>query len=374
MIQPDTRDRGMTARSRSSRPRQISLPTLFLLLLVVLLAYLSRSIRWSEPLPKAPPVAAPGEYLFCVWNVENLFDDINDNLGPDDEEYDDRFADNPEDLRLKLSRLTEALLRLNNGKGPDIFCAVEVESKRAAELLTDALNRSLPAGATPYHTVVMERVTAGRQIAPAVISRLPLNTRYPPRLPNRRQRILVTGLMAGGHELTVYATHWTSRRSDSTGERRASYADLIYGDANRIFTRNPKADIIVCGDFNDSPQDSSVRVNLRTADRETTRLAKELRFFNLLEGKDPQYFGTHFFNKPVIYDQICISPGLLDEEAWTCLTDTLEVIDDGLRDPESRSRRPWSFGKADRPVAKRGYSDHFPVVVRLRVREQAEGN
>lgn len=363
----------MSARARSSRPKQISLPSLLLLLLVVLLAYFSRSIRWSEPPQPKALVAAPGEYLFCTWNVENLFDDIDDNRGPDDEEYDDRFAKNPDDLRLKLSRLTEALLRMNGGKGPDILCATEVESKRAAELLADSLNRSLPADATPYHTVVMEPVTAGRHIAPAVISRLPLNPRYPPRLPNRRQRILVVGLMASGHELTVYATHWTSRRSDSTGDRRAAYADLVYGDANRIFTRNPKADIIVCGDFNDSPQDASVRVNLRTADRETTRQARELRFFNLLEGKDPQYFGTHFFNTPVIYDQICVSPGLLDEEAWTCLPDTLEVIHDGLRDPESRSLRPWSFGKADRPVARRGYSDHFPVVVRLRVREHPEG-
>ncbi len=363
----------MAARSRSSRPQQLSLPALVLLILVVALLYLSQSIPWSTPTSSLPKAAQPGEYLFCTWNVENLFDDINDSRNPDDEEYDNRFADNPDDLRFKLRQLTTALLRLNDGKGPDILCVQEVESKRAAELLTESLNRSLPAGAIPYTTVVMEPVTAGRHIAPAVISRLPLNSRYPPRLPNRRQRILVVGLMAGGHELTVYATHWTSRQSDTTGERRASYADLVYGDANRIFTRNPKADIIVCGDFNDSPVDSSVRVNLRTADLATTKQSRELRFFNLLEGKDPGEFGTHYYGRLVIYDQICVSPGLLDEEAWTCEPDTLQVIHEGLCDPGSRARKPWSFGKADRPVDKRGYSDHFPVVVRLRVREHQEG-
>lgn len=358
----------MPARPRFPRTPRWPSTSVALLFLVVVALYLATAIPWPEAKTPSKGSADAGEYLLCSWNVENLFDDINDDRGPDDEEYDNRFADHPEDLRLKLERLTEALLRLNDGRGPDILCAYEVESKRAAELLADALNRSLPSGVPRYDTVVMEPVQAGRHIAPAILSRLPLNSHYPPRLPNRRQRILVVGLLAAGHELTVYATHWTSRRSDATGARRAAYADLVYGDANRIFMRNPKADILLCGDFNDTPDDPAVQVHLRTADVATVRQSAELRFLNLLEGKDPQRFGTHFYNRLVIYDQICISPGLLDDSGWTCDPNTVQVIHDGLNDPQARSLKPWSFGKADRPISRRGYSDHFPVVVRLSVR------
>jgi endonuclease/exonuclease/phosphatase family metal-dependent hydrolase len=361
----------MLARSRSSKSQKISLTSALLFFVVVAIVYLAGWFQKHEPTVPSAATASAGEYLFCLWNVENLFDDFNDRRGPEDEEYDDWFANNPEDLQRKLDRLTEALLRLNNGGGPDILCALEVESKRAAELLASSLNRRLAAGFSRYETVVMEPVAAGRHIAPAMISRLPLSSRHPPRLPNPRQRILVAGVMAGGHELTIYATHWTSRRSDATGERRAAYADLVYGDANRIFTRNPKADIIVCGDFNDTPDDASVRVHLRTANWEAVRNSRELRFFNLLEGKDANRYGTHFHHKLVIYDQICLSPGLLDEFAWTCDPNTLQVIHEGLRDPESRSLKPWSFGKSDRPLHRRGYSDHFPVVARFRVQESS---
>src|SRR5947209_19931619 len=94
-----------------------------------------------------PPVAnAPGSdgYLFCFWNVENLFDDQeNDRLQNADREYDQWFARDHAALELKLSRLSEALIGLNGGRGPDIIALAEVESQRAAELLRDALNSRL---------------------------------------------------------------------------------------------------------------------------------------------------------------------------------------------------------------------------------------
>lgn len=351
----------MAARSKPIDPKKVA--SLALLMIVLAIVALVREFNAPAPAP-APPVE-PGEYLFCAWNVENLFDDIDDKRSRDDEEYDTRYSQNPQDLQLKLQKLTEAILRMNDGKGPDILAITEVESKRAAQLLADALNKSLPTDAKPYTTVAMEEVAVGRHIAPAVISRLPLNPEYPPRLPNKVQRILVVGLMAAGHELTVYATHWTSRRSDETGDKRAKYADLVYGDANRIYTRNPKADIIVCGDFNDTPDDPAVREHLRTGDLATVRNAHELRFFNLMAGKDPTKYATHYYNKPLIYDHIVIAPGLLDDQGWTCDVDSIQAVHQGLSDPKARGLRPWRFGDAGNKTP--GYSDHFPVTVKLRV-------
>src|SRR5207253_6205755 len=143
----------------------------------------------------APNVPAgprePGDYLFCFWNVENLFDDRDDARPADDEQYDNWFARDPQALRLKLQHLSEALVGLNDGRGPDVIAAVEVESTRAAELLAVALNERLAEANLHYRTVLMREVNAGRHIAPAVITRLPADVSAT-RLLNAKQRILET--------------------------------------------------------------------------------------------------------------------------------------------------------------------------------------
>src|SRR5262245_35250591 len=82
-------------------------------------------------------------YLFCFWNVENLFDDREDGRTGADREYDQWFARDPAAQQLKFNHLSDALIGLNGGKGPDILALAEVESVHAAELLRDTLNRRL---------------------------------------------------------------------------------------------------------------------------------------------------------------------------------------------------------------------------------------
>ena len=114
--------------------------------------------------------------------------------GPGDRDYDPWFAHDPAALRLKLDHLSEALVKMNDGRGPDIMALVEVESVRAAELLRDALNSALKKKgadeALQYQNVLMKELTAGRHIAPAVITRLPV-VRDRTRLLGRRLRRLV---------------------------------------------------------------------------------------------------------------------------------------------------------------------------------------
>src|SRR5947208_4439258 len=125
--------------------------------------------------PAKPASTSQTEFVFCHWNVENFFDDKNDGRnGKGDKEYDALFADRPELLQQKLAKLTEAILKMNGGKGPDILALVEVESVRAAELLQKALNKKLSDEALHYKNVLMKEISAGRHIAPAILTRLPV--------------------------------------------------------------------------------------------------------------------------------------------------------------------------------------------------------
>ena len=305
------------------------------------------------------------EFVFCHWNVENFFDDKNDGRnGKGDKEYDGLFADRPELLKHKLAKLTDAILKINGGKGPDILALVEVESVRAAELLQKALNEKLSDEALHYKHVLMKEVSAGRHIAPAILTRLPVIKDRTHTLQKNR-RILVGHIVVNGQELIVIASHWTSRLQESGKNARADYADKIYGAVNAMYKNNPDVDVLVSGDFNDDPDDDSVVKHLHsTGDREAVK-SSPLKLFNAFVGKDTKEFGTHYYKQWHAFDQILLSPGLLDSKAWSCDPQSLRVVNE-LHRPGDKQKRPWRFGGAEQK-GERGYSDHFPVTIKLKL-------
>lgn len=340
--------------------------------------------NWPAAAPAAPPPAAAAnpdgsaDLLFCFWNVENLFDDKDDKRREVDEEFDNPFAADAELRQKKYGRLAEALLKMNGGRGPDVIACVEVESVRAADLLKEALNANLAAAnADPkltYTQVAMKNLDAGRHIAPCLITRLAV-AHAQTRLHGRMLRVLETHVQVNGHDLCVIATHWTSQLKQKDGgggeSGREKYADLIYDVFAAKAAKDPNVDVLVCGDFNDTP-DSPVLANHLGTTGDRTRVtprAEKPQLLDLFAGKDARQFGTHVYNgRPLIYDHICVSPGLLDGRGWSCDPDSVRTVREGLTRPGATRPEPWRFGSPrNPPTGGRGYSDHFPVTVKLTV-------
>lgn len=340
-----------------------------------LVVALSVWVGCDKPAPtnRVPPAGADasGNLLFCFWNGENLFDDKNDKRSaPGDKEYDTWVSANPKVLKEKLGKLTEALLKLNGGKGPDILCMVEVEGIRAAELLQKALNEKLADPLLHYGAPLMKEIRVGRHIAPVILTRLPV-VRDKTRNHGSRFRIIEGHIVIDGQELVVMASHWTSRLKPENEKGRVEYAEKLYGTANAMFKSNAHVDVIICGDFNDSPDDRSVTKHLHaTGDMQAVvESTGDLKLFNLLANKDPAAgYGTHYHSKWLIFDQIVISPGLLDSKGWTCEPGSVRVVNDLVR-PGDKRRRPWRFG-GENDLGPRGYSDHFPVTVQLKLQRE----
>jgi endonuclease/exonuclease/phosphatase family metal-dependent hydrolase len=207
----------------------------------------------------------PGEgYLFCFWNVENFFDDIDDGLKrSSDEPYDSWYGGRNQAFAHKRDKLRDVLLKMNKGKGPDVLGLAEVESEVAVEKLRQALNAQLDQS-LHYQPVVFKDAKGGRKISTAVLTRLqPVRNRV--HLLSSRRRILLVPIKAHGHELIVVASHWTSRVSDKEGTGRQKYASAIYGHFKAMYLNNPCVDFLVCGDFNDTPEDASVRETLHVS-------------------------------------------------------------------------------------------------------------
>jgi endonuclease/exonuclease/phosphatase family metal-dependent hydrolase len=337
-------------------------------LVILSLPLLCAALGLMVSVPAAPQQGArPGgqEYLFCFWNVENLFDDRKeDHPHATDREFDNWFAVDAEARRLKYDNLSSALLKLNHGKGPDILALAEVESERAAELLRDSLNARLRGNALPYKSVLYRDPHGGRHIANAILTRLPVAGERT-KLHGHRQRILEGHVRVEGHDLVVLATHWTSRVSDTEGEARDRYADACYGVFKAMYRSNPKVDFLVCGDFNDPPDDDSVRKHLRAVGPgEFRRTGPDPLLLDLFADKVGGRAGTHFYHgKWNCFDQICVSPGLLDDEGWSCDRDSARIVNDLTADDRGH---PHRFGN-ENDRSTRGWSDHFPVTVSLRV-------
>jgi endonuclease/exonuclease/phosphatase family metal-dependent hydrolase len=337
-----------------------------LIALVYLTSLVSLSLAGCVMPANPKTEALPGEYLFCFWNVENFFDDKLDNYAKEpDKDFDAWFAENPPVLKEKLDHLSRALMDLNGGRGPDILAIAECESERASKLLRDAMNARLADESLHYQHVLYKDPHGGRHIATAIITRLPV-VGDRTRLLGKRQRILEGRVTANGHELVVIASHWTSRITDKDGHSRADYANKIYGEFRAMYERNKAVDLLICGDFNDSPEDASVAKHLHAGgNRDLVRSQNEPVLLDLFADKEPQQFGTHYHHRWYIFDHLVVSPGLLDERGWSCDPDSVTTIRT-LHAPKDRLKRPWSFGR-ERDHGERGYSDHFPVTVKLRV-------
>jgi endonuclease/exonuclease/phosphatase family metal-dependent hydrolase len=254
---------------------------------------------------------------------------------------------------------------MNRERGPDIIALAEVESQRAAELLRDALNSRLKEQTLHYSSVLFKDPHGGRNIATAIITRLPVKGNRT-QLHGHRLRILEGHIEVNGHDLVVLATHWTSRLTDKTGSQRAKYGDQAYGVFNAMYHSNPQVDFLICGDFNDPPDSPSVVEHLHAVgEHEFSGANKEPHLLDLFAGKDPNRYGTHYFQgKWFIFDQIVVSPGLLDTQGWSCDPGSAQTVNTLIR-PGDKHRRPWHFGNSH--THDHGYSDHFPVTVRLKV-------
>lgn len=347
------------------RPRPqgltILLAALAILGVILLVAGLTIALRDAGP----PPAVGTGPVLFCTWNAENLFDDEDDPKFRDDTE--DWFGHDPSAVAFKLKLLAETLLPLNGGRGPDILALVEVENRRAVELLRQAFNDRLPDEWDYPETGLIHRDNlTGRRIEPAILTRLPAREAYPKGFGTRR--ILGAQIRSpDGSPLLVLASHWTSRLGgEETEGKREAYAEILYRTFLDAYDRDPAADVLVCGDFNDEPDDPAVRDALRAiGDPAAVRAGGPAPYLlDLMAGRDPELDGTYRYGRRwQILDHIIVSPGLLDSSGWSVRPGSLRVIN-GTEVRGGTRRGPLRFGNARNKIA-RGPSDHFAVTVLL---------
>ncbi|MDI9337732.1 MAG: endonuclease/exonuclease/phosphatase [Alphaproteobacteria bacterium] len=181
----------------------------------------------------------------------------------------------------------------------------------------------------------------------------------------KREILYVYGLL--DHEpVFVLVSHWPSRRG---GEKRSAsgriaIAKKLYAVCQDIFNKNPSANIIVMGDFNDNPDNKSLTHALQAIGNKQDLKQRSLYnpFFNIYKLQNGSLAHADVW---ALFDQIIISANFLNQskQGWHFrkaeIFKTPEIIETKGK-YKGYPKRTWNGN-----YFQNGFSDHFPTYIVL---------
>jgi endonuclease/exonuclease/phosphatase family metal-dependent hydrolase len=333
----------------------------------------------------------PAGLVVMSYNVDNLFDASDS--GSEYPEYSVAAGRWDETrYRGRLSSLAEVVRAASPAtKGADIACFMEVENRAILEEL-----RRGALASSGYRVSCLVAVP-GQAANCGILSRLPLVALHAHGLKagNREGRyILEARFDVWGRALTVFVCHWKSKLEGAgltEGERRAAAA-LVAGRVAEILRADPAAEVLVCGDFNEGPDEFDLVGRAYATALVPTEAKDEVKALCDLDGStlllvaaDRGAAGLDAEGNPALWspwpesggwsyaygekreriDGFLLSPGLLDGEglsyeAFAPLAEPFLLGPDGLP-------------RAYEPRTGSGHSDHLPLVLRLSLRKPSGG-
>lgn len=341
----------------------------------------------SRPLlPIDPAVPCrPDELMVAHYNVENLFDAIDD-PATNDQPYTPALTGySDEHLALHVRNLARVIRQMNGGRGPDVLALTEIENGAVVEKLArDGL-------ADLGYQVAHREDADARGIEPAVLTRFPV-VGQPIQHPvvneagKRFRSILEVTVEVNGRPLTLLVNHWIATRTGQNEEKSAGErlftAATLKAIVDRKLAEDPDREIVILGDFNEDLNGRALGEGLQKAS--TVEDARERQqLFDTVDALaadkaalgpegDGIQLGTHYYvpaSHWSTYDHLLVSHTLLDGEGLAWVPGSTAVFaPDSLRDATGAPRRFFLPRKGERTVVvdPEGASDHFPVAMRLR--------
>ncbi len=307
------------------------------------------------------------EFTVAFYNVENLFDTIDDPSVKDDD-----FTPTSEKqwtrerYQTKLKHISRVLTSMNGY--PPIIGLAETENR---QVLVDLLQTRHFSGM--YYSMIHHDSPDERGIDVALLYRpdkfsylrrqfIPIHFPFDDQT-KVRDILYVKGVAQGGDTLHVYVNHWKSRYGGrkETRKYRIHSAGILKEHTDSILHRDPAANIIVIGDFNDEPVNTSLQKTLQARPPENI---KKGELYNMLYPKDQEGKGTYNYKYEwFMLDNFIVSAGLIkDGRGYTIQPGDVKIFDApwvlyenpkaGMKVPNRTYGGPNYFG---------GYSDHLAI-------------
>ena len=298
------------------------------------------------------------------WNVENLFDLVDD-PGINDEEFtpNGRKHVTKETLELKLTHMSEVLSDLN----ADALGLAEVENDDVLNQLNDTYTgrnykwihydspdeRGIDV-AFLYDPSVL-KVTSSEPISITLADKN-----------DRTRDILHVKARWKYHTIHFFVNHWPSNYGgmEQAIPKRAKIASVLREHILTILKKNPDAEILLMGDFNEGPMDKEVHDVLGATAKGSD---PETQLVDLMDPfLDKAGAGTYVWHgKDEILDQMIVSQGLLDKSGLSIVPGSMSINDKPkYRQQEGDYKHyPFRFWVGDKLLG--GYSDHLAISVEL---------
>ncbi len=312
----------------------------------------------------------------AFYNVENLFDTINNPSTFDDdrtpEGKDGWISEYYNDKLDKIARVISEIGADVTGTSPDIIGLCEIENY---DVLHDLVNNTKLS--EKNYGIVHFDSPDDRGIDVALLYKRNVFTptsfkNYPLYIYNSdgrrdytRDQLLVSGLL-DGEEIHFIVNHWPSRRGGESRSRplREAAAALNKKIIALLRDINPGAKVISMGDLNDDPSSSSLKNILETKGKKAK--VKDEDLYNPMEEIAKKGYGSlaHRDNWN-LFDQIFFTAALLEEKSLGYRYWKAGIFNKRYLMTASGRYKGYPFRSYANGSYTGGYSDHFPVYIYL---------
>lgn len=303
------------------------------------------------------------------YNVENLFDIYNDSLTNDDDFTPGGLMRwNNSRYYRKLNSLYKTIAAAGEWNMPEIIALCEVENRR---VIQDLISKTY---LSKYdYGIIHEDSPDLRGIDVCMIYRRDLVEilSYSYIIPSGKEisdfhsrSVLYTTLRINTDTLHMIVNHWPSRRGGALAgeDLRKSIAIMVADVCNSVIeTCQGDGKILICGDFNSTPDDTEIETLLNSVSYGSGLVNLSLQLSETGEGSY-RYKGTW-----EMIDQMIVTRTLLDSASGLYISPGgFRIFKPGFlleSDPVYPGLSPFATYRGYRYHG--GYSDHLPVIVDL---------
>lgn len=314
-----------------------------------------------------------GEYRFMFYNVENLFDIFDDTTKIDEEFTPEgsRHWNNSKYYK-KLNNIAKVVTAVGQWEAPEIIGVCEIENLSVLQDLTKKTflkkanykiihrespdNRGIDVG-------LLYRKDKFKPISyEAVRVTFPFENNKP-----TRDILYVKGRTNNKDTFHIFINHWPSRYGGQmiSEKKRIRAAEVLRAKVDSIYAADKNPAIVIMGDLNDYPDNTSVVETLNAKTEYENILPSEL--YNIAYYMQfKKGLGSHkYHGEWGVLDQIIISGTLLDNslEVSTSIDDAHVFDAPFLLVPDDRNTGYQPFRTYAGFKFLDGYSDHLPVYI-----------
>ncbi|MFN4122414.1 MAG: endonuclease/exonuclease/phosphatase family protein [Flavobacteriales bacterium] len=316
-------------------------------------------------------------HLVCVgfYNIENLYDTIDDPL-TNDEEFLPNGAKkwNTAKYKDKLNKLSKVISQMGTEKTPEGVSVIGLAEVENTQVLRDLINtdglRQRNMGVVHFDgpdrrgvdVALLYRKDHFKVLSTRTVTLVnPENQNF-----RTRDQLLVTGELFG-ERMHFMVAHWPSRRG---GEKRSAPLRMLAAQLGRavvdsIMREEPNAKIIYMGDLNDDPVNKSLTEGLR-AKGKSDKLA-EGDLYNTSWKLYKDGIGTLAWNDAWnLFDQMIITPALLSDPDNGFVYHKKLVFNKPFVKQQEGNFKGYPFRSFVGDRYDGGYSDHFAVYMFLK--------